>query len=229
MSFAFIGAKKPYPRWIGPFIAARGVYNSVRVKSGRLIAYFEDDDERAEWEVLPSPGSKSLAKAVVDNWTGGRLLLLPTGHVIKPLQENDERAMRVFIGRFDGPLIFKRHDGGIFDLDEETDSLSPGDPWVGPKGIGLECIIRDGGSLDCHWYHPTDYGQELYQKQLLPADKSLWQAFRLARPNDWSGGRVHVLPNNTVITKDASKSTIFVGKIDPSAWGSLDHWIGGKA
>jgi hypothetical protein len=230
MSIVFTAATRPYPRWFGPFSPSRGKYTSLRVRGGSLKAYFEEDNELADWDVQDSPGARSLVQTVAATWGGGRVLLLPTGHVIKPLQDEEEVGIREFIGRFSGSLIFERHDGGLFDLDDEADNLAPGDLWPGPKSIGLECIIKEGGILRCDWYHPADFGREEHREELLPASRNLYNMFRIARPGD-ATGRVHVLPNGTVTTTHQDPSgnwvTKFVIKLDQGSWDPWDHWIGG--
>jgi len=228
MNFTFTPESEPYLRWKGPFSPSRGKYTSLRVRGGGLKAYFDSKDESASWELEKSAGIQSLVDTVTRVWGGGRVMLLPTGHVIKPLQDQ-EVGIRKLIGRFTGPLIFRRHDGGSFDLDLETNRLAPGDLWHGIKNIGVECIIQEGGVLSCRWYHPTVYGKEEIRIELLHDSPERHIAFQKARQGD-TYGRVHVLPNGAVITNHQTFlgewEAKFVCKISPSSWGSWEHWIG---
>ena len=99
------------------------------------------------------------------------------GHVIKPLQRDDEVGEYVLVGRFLGAVVLERPEGGAFDL-MRPGSLAPGACWPGPRTTGLECAIQPDGSLDCTWYHPTEWGREMIRMQLHPADCQLASGFR---------------------------------------------------
>lgn len=216
----FEAERRPFPRWWGPFSPARGKYSGFRFHAGRLGTWVENQIGREFWPLLESHGVKSIARLVLDHWGGGRVLLLPNGAVIKPLQGDFEVGQRALIGRFGGPVVLERPEGGVFDL-STPGRLSPGDPWPGPKTTGLECAILPDGSLECIWYHPSTLGRDTVREQLHGPDRQLASSFRRARPMD-SGGRVRVTANGLVITnrqeQDGTWVSVFVGQITPESW-----------
>src|SRR5688572_111880 len=110
-ALAFRPESAAFPRWMGPFSPARGSYSGFRVRDGRLGTWVADDDERAFWPVVVGPGARMLVQLVWEQWGGGRVLLLPNGFVVKPLQRDDHVGKRVLIGRVSGPIVLVRPDG----------------------------------------------------------------------------------------------------------------------
>jgi|GEM_PF-700849 len=160
------------------------------------------------------------------HWRGGRVLLLPNGYVVKPLQEESERGQRVLIGEFDGPVALRTPAGIVFDLNNPG-RLAPGSPWLGPSTTGLECVMKGDGSLECKWYHPTGYGSETMRRTLTRSDHRLAQGFRSARPGD-TVGRVRITANGHVITNfntGVGWVPRYVGRVEPAGWlrGALDN------
>ena len=227
MTFAFGPASDPLPRWLGPFSPARGTRADFRVVGGRLGVWVEDDFEISFWTVGSSPGISALESFVTRRWGGGRVLLLPDGKVIKPLQEDDEVGIRVLCGRFAGPLILEKPDETTFDFSGPGQA---GGAWLGPRTTGLECTLSANGSLSCTWYHPTPSGRETHSYTVVPANPSLAIGFRKARPRETTG-RVRVTASGLVLTNyqyfDGAWATRYVGRIDPSRWPSRPDWIGG--
>lgn len=227
-TFSFQAERSPYPRWWGPFSPARGTYSGFRFHYRQIGTWVENEHGREFWPLVDSPGVRALARLVLDHWRGGRVLLLPNGLVIKPLQGNDEVGRRVLIGRFQGPVVLKRPEGGVFDL-SNPGKLAPGDPWPGPKTTGIECAIQPDGSLQCSWYHPTSWGRDEVREQLWGPERQLANGFRKARPQD-SGGRVRVTANGHVITNrqesDGTWQALYVGRIAPESWPHRQNWMG---
>lgn len=227
-TFMYEPERRPYPRWMGPFSPARGTRSGFRFHRGRLGTWVQDEFKRSFWPVLDCRGTKLLTNLVRREWGGGRILLLPTGLVVKPLQGDDEVGRRVVIGRFRGPVVLQRPDGRTFNLNYPGD-LQPGDPWTGPKTTGLECAIQSDGSLVCKWYHPTRLGKETITEQLHGADHTLASGFRRVRPID-VGGRVRVTANGHVITNRQTWTeewiAFYVGRIDPTSWTNWNRWTG---
>lgn len=172
--------------------------------------------------------ARLLANLVRREWGGGRVLLLPTGLVAKPLQGDHEVGRRVVIGRFRGSIVLHRPDGSAFDLNRPG-HLQPGDPWTGPKTTGLECAIQSDGSLVCEWYHPTPLGRETIAEQLHGIDRNLASGFGRARPGD-VGGHVRVTANGHAITNRQTRTgkwmAFYIGRIDPASWANWNRWIG---
>jgi hypothetical protein len=164
---------------------------------------------------------------VSEEWGGGRVLLLPNGFVLKPLQTDYEVGKRALIGRFHGAIVLERPDKSTFDL-SKPGTIRPGDRWTGPTTTGLECAMQSDGSLACSWYHPTNMGRDVVTESLSEPDRSLVGGFRTARPGD-GGGRVRVTANGHVITNRQEKNgtwvSIYVGWTDPRAWKNWDKWI----
>jgi hypothetical protein len=228
LSFAL--ERRPFPRWWGPFSPARGTYSGFRFHQRRLGTWVENERGREFRPLLNSPGAMALARTVLDEWDGGRVLLLPNGLVIKPLQGDHEVGRRVVISRFQGAVVLERLKGGVFDL-SNPGQIAPGAPWPGPKTTGLECAIQPDGSLASNWYHPTMTGHDEVRESLHAPDLSLGSGFRRARPND-RGGRVRVTANGHVITNrqewDGGWVSLYVGRIPPSSWPHRNQWIGGE-
>jgi hypothetical protein len=218
----------PFRRWWGPFSPARGTYSGFRFHSGRLGTWIENEHGREFWPVADSPGVSALARLIRDQWSGGRVLLLPNGWAVKPLQEDDEVGQRVVVGRFRGAVVLQRPKGEVFDL-SSVRGLTPGGPWPGPKTTGLECAIQPDGSLKCTWYHPTRWGQDEVHEKLRGHDRELAFGFTKARPGETSG-RVRVTANGYVITNrqetNGSWVAMYVGRITTESWLHRNHWIG---
>lgn len=222
--FEFKPLLRPFPRWMGPFSPSRGKKSGFRVQREEIRAW---DDEGTFWPVVECLGVKSIIRIVKFYWKGGRVLFLPNGFVVKPLQEDDEVGQRVLIGRFRGSILLKRPKGSDFDM-SRPGNLKPGDPWPGPKTTGLECIIDGTGTLNCSWYHPIRLGREDVFEKLRGQDCALAEGFRAARPNH-TGGRVRITANGHVITNReewAGWVSTYVGFVDPGSWAGWEHWIG---
>ncbi len=227
-TLSFAVQRKPFPRWWGPFSPARGKYSGFRFHQRRLGTWVENEHRREFWALVDSPGARLLARTVLDEWGGGRVLLLPNGFVVKPLQRDIEVGRRVLLGRLRGPVVLERPDGGVFDL-SNPGQLAPGEPWPGPKTTGLECAIQPDGSLACTWYHPTTMGRKKVRELVSGPDRLLAAGFRRARPRD-TGGRVRVTANGHVITNrrewDRTWVSLYVGHVSPAVWIHREQWIG---
>jgi hypothetical protein len=226
MSFSFVPADKPFPRWWGPFTPARGTKRGFRFNGGRLGTWVENEDGRAFWPVCRSPGVVKLEKLVLDVFDGGRVLLLPNGTIVKPLQSDAERGQRAYLGEYAGDVVLETPHGTTFSL-HKPGRLKPGDRWTGPTSTGLECTIASNGSLSCSWYHPTAYGRDDETHTMTAANAALAQGFRAARPGE-QAGRVRVTARGHVITNRQVRGTwhcFYVGQIDIDKWPHLDDWI----
>ena len=225
--FAFKAQDGPLPRWMGPFSPARGSKSGFRVRQDLLGTWVENGSDLSFWNVVETRGARDIAVLVQERWGGGRVLFLPNGFVVKPLQDDTEVGRRVLIGRFSGAMKLELPGGLRFDL-SDPGTLRPGDRWPGPTRTGLESVISYDGSLSCTWYHPTQYGRDDVTHTLRGSDPLLAAAFRTARPGDTSG-RVRLTANGHVITNrqgfDGTWVSIYIGWIDPKSWPSWDHWI----
>jgi hypothetical protein len=220
--------KTPFGRWMGPFSPARGIKSGFRFHQKRLGTWVETDSGSAFWRLAQSAGAERIADVVLNHWGGGRVLLLPNGLVIKPLQD-DEVGRRALIGLFEGPIVLETPSGKRFNLNSPG-PLEPGDPWPGPKTTGLECAIQADGSLIASWSHPTPYGSSQTRVPLRAKDQALAAGFKKARPGE-TGGRVRLTANGHVITNRKVGSvwrTLYVGHIaGNSLLGDWKHWIRG--
>lgn len=219
----FVPEKAPFPYWLGPYSPARG-NTGFRIKNGELGAWINTDEGRSFCVAQNTDGVSNLTKLVKQHWQGGRLLFLPTGIIVKPLQNEDEAGLRVVVGRYEGGFKIKT-ETGVIDL--STQEYSPGSVWTGPSSVGLECTIKPDGSLQTSWQQPSDYGQEQYREKITGPDPSLMAGFKKARPHD-SGGRVRVTVCGHAITNRETREgwkAFYVGKIKPSQFGKWDKWI----
>ena len=82
-------------------------------------------------------GAREIATVVRGTWGGGRVLLLPNGFVVKPLQNDDEVGRRVFIGNFVGHLFSKS-------LTAPCSTFEPGNP---SRGATLARTNDDGAGV----------------------------------------------------------------------------------
>ncbi len=226
MSFTFDAANPPFHGWLGPFSPARGKYSGFRFHQGRLGTWVANEDLREFWPVMDSPGVRTLTALVLGTWHGGRVLLLPNGLVIKPLQDAHV-GLRVVIGRFEGPVVLECPGGGGFDM-SQPGALAAGNVWPGPKTTGLECALEPDGSIQCEWYHPRTWGQEVVHEVLLSASPPRSAAFRAARPMD-PGGRVRVTANGHMITNrqvpNGTWITLYIGHLATESWPHRKEWI----
>ncbi|SPF49801.1 hypothetical protein SBDP1_830025 [Syntrophobacter sp. SbD1] len=225
--FIFQPIPRPFPLWMGPFSPARGMRSGFRFHQGRLGTWVTDDDCTGFWAVADGDGVRLLAKLVRDQWGGGRVLLLPNGFIVKPLQSDEEVGRRVLIGLFQGAIVLERPDRSKLDL-SHPGAVRPGDPWPGPMTTGLECAIRQDGALACTWYHPTNWGRDEFSEMLRKPDRVLAASFRAARPRD-TGGRVRITANGHIITNrqeaNGAWAPFYVGHVDPQSWSGWDRWI----
>lgn len=211
-----------FVRWMGPFSPARGTRKGLRFHYGRIGAWVD----YGFWPLVQTSGVTELERVVLRRWGGGRVLLLPWGDVIKPLQAEDEVGKRVLIGKFSGPVVFELPDGSHLSLGD-AEGWDAGEPWPGPHHVGLECTIDTTGSLKCTWYHPTKWGRTSESQILWGADRRLAAGFRKARPGD-DGGRVHVLPGGIVVTNawiGGRWQARFVGRVDPRGVALRAGWL----
>jgi hypothetical protein len=193
-------ARKPFTRWWGPYSPRRG--RTGLTLSGRQISVAEpisDGTGTIEWILAANRSVERFIDVVRSEFGGGRLLFLPSGHIIKPSAEEDERCIRYLVGWFTGSLRFHSPQRvGIFDL-AKPGALRAGDDWPGPKTIGLESVLETDGSLRCNWTHP-DGGDRLAQEQWISdPDPALAADFRKARRGT-GVGRVHVTANGHLYT-----------------------------
>lgn len=223
--FTFEPLNQPFPRWMGPFSPARGNHCGFRVRNGQLGVWVEDNTGQTFWTLLKSG---QFVEFVQRHWGGGRILMLPNGFVVKPLQHDYDAGIRALIGRWRGDIVIKKPNGQYFDLANPY-GIGPGHPWPGPKTTGLECVIHQNGSLECHWSHPSPLGADIVTCDLSGPDPVLAAGFRKARPGD-TGGRVRITACGHVITnrqeRNGSWGSYYVGWIDPKSWTNWEQWIG---
>ena len=213
---------------MGPFSPARGTRSGFRFHQGRLGTWVVDQPDMSFWRLVDSQGARDITALVRKKWGGGRVLLLPNGFVVKPLQNDSEVGLRALIGRVTGVIVLEKSDGSVFDL-SKPGTLSPGNPWLGPTTTGLECTLRTDGSLLCNWYHPTSLGRDEVSEVLLGPDHVLAAGFRAARPGS-AVGRVRVTANGHVITNRQEPAgdwvTRYVGRINAALLKDWGVWIG---
>lgn len=179
------------------------------------------------WCVVEGNGSNHLVTLVKAHWGGGRVLMLPNGLVVKPLQDDEEVGQRVVIGRFDGSIMLERSGAPPFDM-SQPGVLRPGDAWPGPTTTGLECVLKEDGSLVCTWQHPTILGRDEVVQILRGPDRSLAKGFRTARIGDITG-RIRITANGHIVTNRLEPYgnwvSVYVGLIDPKSWPIWNNWI----
>ncbi len=146
--FTFKPLEKPYPAWMGPYSPARGNTTGFRFHQERLGTWSSGEYGRSFWQVRNNQASSAIATLVRREWGGGRVLFLPAGYLVKPLQGDEERGKRVLIGHFNGSVVLKQPDGSLFDM-SNPGGIQPGQPWPGPTTTGLECVIQNNGVANC--------------------------------------------------------------------------------
>ena len=230
----FEPANPPFNYWLGPYSVRRGYDSGYTIRGNigngilRTLVY---KNERSETWVVVSNGVNKLVDLVQRNFSGGGgISILPNGFVIKPLQNEPDVGWRQKIGQIHGAIVLRKSDGSFFDF-SDLNELEPGDAWEGPNTTGLECIIREDGSLACIWSWPTQFGEMEIEKNLRGKDPKLRTGFLRARPND-SAGRVRVQASGHVITNRnigyKKWSTFYVGFIDPGTWKcdwNCEDWV----
>lgn len=217
----------PFPRWLGPYSPARGNNSGFRIRGGQLGAHVVTDGGREFWTAQQTRGVLDLVQLIKAHWQGGRIVFLPNGFVVKPLQSDSER---VLIGRSSGSLVL--HGDGCQVLDfSNLRHLTPGSSWPGPGTIGLEGTIRSDGSLTSEWYRLTDYGQEETQEVIAGPNTPLFEGFQKARPGE-NSGRVRITIGGHVITnrdgRDGSLQPHYIGRVAPPIFRNWERWIEGR-
>lgn len=215
----------PFPYWLGPYSPARGTSTGFRINNGQLGAWVSSGEDQTFWSVQDTDGTQQLTSLVKKHWQGGRVMFLPGGFVVKPLQNEDDRGLRIVVGRYEGGLTLSGFGTGI-DLSQTTEFL-PGSEWSGPGSIGLECTIQTDGSLITRWYQPSDFGHDEYREPISAANRYLISGFRRARPGD-SAGRVRVTVGGHIITnKQAGDGwkPYYVGRVDAFQFSNWERWV----
>ena len=221
MSFDFTPAPQPFPRWRGPYTPSKGNRSGFRFHRGKLGTWVGD----AFWTVRRSRGVELLERVVRQRWGGGRVLLLPNGLVVKPLQEEDQRGIRQYIGLIKGDVILVTPDGDEFTLRNPA-GLRPGGAWRGPRSTGLSCVLQANGSLKCEWHHPDGYGSINQTVQLTSPNAAFANTFKALRGTPV--GAVRVTANGAVITSWQDRGQWkchYIGHINVSEWLHLEEWI----
>ena len=190
-------SRKPFPRWWGPYSPRRGRMG-LSLRGGQITVRepAADGSGEVEWVLESNSSVERFIQAVSAEFGGGRLLFLASGQIIKPCNTEDDVCVRMLVGAFTGSLVFTGPDGETFDL-SDPGCDSAGEDWTGPSTIGLECVLKEDGRLNCEWKHPEGLGSNACVYGPNPA---LANAFRKARPGDVSG-RVHLMPHGHVVTK----------------------------
>ncbi len=223
----FTAKPYPFPNWFGPYSPARGSQSGFRVRYGKLGTWFTSDEGQSFEAVQNTAGTRQLTNLVKKYYGNGRVLFLPCGYVVKPLQKQDERGLRVLVGQYEGGFVISV---GKINIDfSRTDNLfSPGSAWPGPGNIGLECKIQSDGSLVTKWYQPSDFGHNEYEKEIVGENRSLISAFHKARPED-GVGRVRITINGHVITNKQVGykcwKPFYLGRIDTSQFSGWGRWM----
>ena len=88
--FTFHPMSQPFPQWLGPFSPARGTRSGFRFHREKLGTWVGNDSEMSFWPIIDCGGAREIAKLVRNKWGGGRVLFLPNGFAVKPLQNDDE-------------------------------------------------------------------------------------------------------------------------------------------
>jgi hypothetical protein len=210
-------ARKPFTRWWGPYSPRRGRMG-LSLRGGEITVRepASDGTGDAEWILMGGSSVDRFIRAVSAEFGGGRLLFLPSGHIVKPCNTEDETCIRMLVGTYRGSLCFEGPDGDEFDLADPCCGGS-GEEWTGPNTIGLECVLKEDGCLQCEWKHP----EGLYSNAcIFGPSPALASGFRKARPGDVSG-RVHVTAHGHVYTKWQAGygrwRCSYVGTVDPRA------------
>ncbi len=221
----FTPEKPPFPYWVGPYSPARGTSSGFRIKDRHLGVWTTSGEGQTFCPVQETDGVTQLVQTVRSGWQGGRVLFLPGGYIVKPLQNEDEQGMRVFLGRFEGGLKIV-NGNHIVDL-SKTSVFNPGQAWLGPNTIGLECNIKSDESLSTHWSQPTEYGYKKCYEKISGSCRELFSGFKEARPFD-EGGRVRITVGGHVITNKKIGDdwcSFYVGRVNPSQFANWDRWI----
>jgi len=224
-TFQFEPESTPYPYWLGPFSPARGTSTGFRFHYRKLGTWVNAPNSREFWVIKDSSAVRKLSNNILHHWNGGRILFLPNGLIIKPLQDY-EVGKRVIVGRFNGPITLQKPNGQLFDM-SVPGRITPGDMWPGPNTTGLECILKDNGALICIWQRPTNEGSEIEEVVIQGPDPQLRSAFQRARPGD-SAGRVRVTANGHIITNREERGywrPMYIGQISPKNWPHREIWI----
>ena len=226
----FEASARPFKLWSGPYSPARGNASGFRIRGKRLGVFVNRDDAQEFWTVEPSVGVDALIELVSRHWTGGRILLLPSGLVIKPMQNESEAGKRVVLGRLSGRLMLQRPDGNRFDM-AAPPNLVPGGRWPGPSTTGLECSRDHQGKLICKWDLPID-GEDWdtkrrMRKELRGADGFLAAGLRKARPGETGNCRVRLTFHGHITTNKELPGNVweprYVGHVDPGSLRFLDQ------
>ena len=223
--FEYVGEKPPYRRWWGPYSAATGTTYGFRVREGKFGVWHRGDAGLEFWTAPETPAVLALIHDVQRAWRGGgRLLLLPNGYIVKPLQNDGDRNIRAFIGTFRGSLVVRGPRGECLNYSDPA-RVQPGEEWSWPNTTGLAAVMQEDGALRCSWVHPDDSGKLKTECLITGANAKLYAGFRLRRIE--STGRVHIHPGGHVTQNCdigfGNWRCRYVGRL---GLGKLDDWSG---
>ncbi len=216
--------QEPLP-WYGPYSPARGTNSGFRIRNRRLGIYTNDDSE--PWLAKQTNGVRELEQQVIERYGGGRILFLPSGHVIKP--DSGGTGHRSVIGKYKGEFSILGRENGIIDFSSE---FEPGSRWLGPNNsIGLECQLEVAGNgLQTEWYIPRNYGRDNNHEEIAIVNPNITHMFEECRPNI-AQGRIQLLIGGHIITKTqegySNWVTYYIGRIDLSQFNDWEQHIGG--
>ncbi len=177
----------PAPFWRGPYSPRRGFNTDLTIRGRQLILRGDSAYGSANWIADKEEDAIfDLIDRVCADYDGGHIKIYPTGHVIKPLREN-ETGKRKCVGRLSDVRCCLRFLHKDHELSAESfRQYSPGDPVPIPF-FGMEAILKPNGSLVNYAEMVTDYGREKHNFMLAGADSSLVDGFREARGCQESG------------------------------------------
>ena len=228
MSTSFTPMNLPFPMWLGPYSPRRGTYSGWRVNGGRLVATVYSRGRQENWQAVEDDGIKALCRHVSWHFGGGRVLILPSGHVVKPDQEGWRQ--RYVIGSLCGIPRLHNASGGVFDMSGPK-GISPGQMWPGPASTGIECVIRTKGQMTSNRVFDLGNGEEEEALQVVSSACHIWRAFREVRHAN--GGRVRVTCLGVILTNHnhgsrhrPDWSTHYLGTIDLDDWRHHNEWVG---
>lgn len=224
----FEAKRPPFQDWLGAFSPSRGRTSGFRIRGMQVGAWMQREDDLEFWSIKSSQGTQALVDLITKHWSGGRVLLLASGHVIKPLQQDNEVGKRVLVGKISGRILLIGPNGEHFNM-ADPEGVTPGSRWAGPSITGLECFMDSTGSITCEWTLPADdHNPTLRQRvrrQLRGADRKLAAGFRKSRPGE-SNGRVRLTVHGHLTTKKqigtGEWETRYVGFVDPTTLLNLE-------
>ena len=216
----------PAPYWRGPYSPRRGYSNGLTIRGQELVLWGESDHGKFAWTADKSVDDIfELVVNVYSAFGGGHIKIYPSGHVIKPLRDEETGKRQCPCQARGISQSLRFFDDNRNELSQSTLAQYESGSQIPFPNFGLEAVLKPDGSLVNQTEHTASYGRERQSFQLSGPNEALARGFRSARGGGESG-RVRISPFGSVTTvreESGVWKTFLVGWLNEIAFD--DNWL----